>query len=883
MLKASYLVVLLGFVFVVGGCPPDSDDDAIAVDDDSSVVDDDDSASDDDDSAHVTDDDGDGWSLEEGDCDDGDPSIHPDADEIPFDGIDQDCDGQDSFDGDGDGYDSDEMGGDDCDDEDPIIHPDAYDIPYDGIDQDCDGADKTDVDFDGYDSTEAGGEDCDDTNSDVHPGAEEACDGVADNDCDGVDDPDEADDDGDGWTECVGDCDDDDPDINPDAIETCDGVDTDCDGELLYGEADADGDGSLLCEGDCDDRDPSRSQLDLDADSYSTCAGDCDDGDPTVNPSMAEVVNGKDDDCDGELDADAVTCTWTVPTDHATIQGAIAAALDGDVVCVEPGSYLETLDFLGKAIEVLGLQGRASTWIDGGSAASVVSFISGEGADTLLRGFTLAYGLADDGGGIHIDGASPTLQDLSIHSCFASGNGGGISLYESGAVLNRLYLDGNESTLDGGGLWIDSSTDVEMESMWLQGNVAGGGGGGGYLVESSASMSEVGFLENVSVGPGGGLDIDDDSDLTLQGGIFIRNQTTGYEASGGGLYVHTAMATLEDAYFDSNSGWDAGGVVLIGADGVQMSRVVIVHHEHDDYYWCAGAGLTIGSSDNVVLDHLTSMKNRGGYGGAICNKGGDNLVVSNSILSENETLGGDGGAVWLFYNGSVTTTFENCLISNNYSLNGGGGIAASSVALVLIHTVVAGNEALGGGGGVHSTHGSVTAYNSIIAENRAGPDGGGLDLAWSDLTLTNTIITQNSTSYVTGGGISGGGGSISHCNVYGNTPDNYGTYPDPTGTDGNLSVDPMFLDTTALDPFDWDLHLDPLSPLVDAGDPTLLDPDGSPSDMGVFGGLGAELWDLDWDGFPLWWQPGPYDHATYPDEGWDCDDLDSDVFPGAGC
>ena len=36
-----------------------------------------------------------------------------------------------------------------------------------------------------------------------------------------------------------------------------------------------------------------------------------------------------------------------------------------------------------------------------------------------------------------------------------------------------------------------------------------------------------------------------------------------------------------------------------------------------------------------------------------------------------------------------------------------------------------------------------------------------------------------------------------------------------------------------------DLHLVPGSPLVDAGDPGLLDPDGSRSDIGVHGGPAA--------------------------------------------
>jgi len=39
--------------------------------------------------------DGDGYSIEDGDCDDDDPDIHPDAEETAGDGVDSNCDGED--------------------------------------------------------------------------------------------------------------------------------------------------------------------------------------------------------------------------------------------------------------------------------------------------------------------------------------------------------------------------------------------------------------------------------------------------------------------------------------------------------------------------------------------------------------------------------------------------------------------------------------------------------------------------------------------------------------------------------------------------------------------------------------------------------------------
>ena len=109
--------------------------------------------------------------------------------------------------------------------------------------------------------------------------------------------------------------------------------------------------------------------------------------------------------------------------------------------------------------------------------------------------------------------------------------------------------------------------------------------------------------------------------------------------------------------------------------------------------------------------------------------------------------------------------------------------------------------------------------------------------------------------------------------MWGNGPDDWYGLADPTGTDGDLSVDPDLLS--------GGVHLDAGSALIDAGDPARLDPDGSRSDIGPLGGPYADTFDQDQDGWPGWWLPGPYDATTSP--GMDCDDDDASVYPGSGC
>lgn len=140
---------------------------------------------------------------------------------------------------DGDGF-SPNQG--DCNDLDNNINPDAAD-PCDGLDQNCDGIPDELFDVDGDSFTSCGG-DCRDNDVTSFPGAVELVDGI-DNDCDGIADNNtvQSDDDGDGFSEQQGDCNDNPDDggalIGPTAIEVAvnmegepELIDNDCDGEI---------------------------------------------------------------------------------------------------------------------------------------------------------------------------------------------------------------------------------------------------------------------------------------------------------------------------------------------------------------------------------------------------------------------------------------------------------------------------------------------------------------------------------------------------------------------------------------------------------------------------------------------------------------------------
>ncbi|MDP6159196.1 MAG: right-handed parallel beta-helix repeat-containing protein [Phycisphaerales bacterium] len=176
--------------------------------------------------------------------------------------------------------------------------------------------------------------------------------------------------------------------------------------------------------------------------------------------------------------ASASSDTWTVDDDGSadfeTIQAAIDESSNGDTIEVYPGWYSGTgnqvIDSLGKSITIRASGTPEETIIDGEGQRRVVYCSSGEGANTIIDGFTITGGSAYYGGGIYCY-SSPTITDCTI-----SGNtadyGGGISCWDnSNPTITGCTITGNTTGGLGGGLYAAADSLMSIQDTSIRSNV----------------------------------------------------------------------------------------------------------------------------------------------------------------------------------------------------------------------------------------------------------------------------------------------------------------------------------------------------------------------------------------------------------------------------
>ena len=280
----------------------------------------------------------------------------------------------------------------------------------------------------------------------------------------------------------------------------------------------------------------------------------------------------------------ALSATIYVPDNYATIQGAIDSASNGDTVIVRPGTYVENIDFVGKAITVQSEQGASVTTIDGNQAGSVVVFKSGEGLYSVIEGFTLTNGTGTSlsgnshGGGVYCDNtSSPTITNNIITKNSVGDGGSGdygmgagiCCINSSSPIISNNNITRNEAILYyGGGIYCSKSSSPIIKNNIIHRNSVGslanyGQGAGIYCGDSSPiimnnliTVNWLGASGPYSYSRGGGIALNDAS-------AIIKNNTISANTSriGGGIsYSESSSTTTMSNIISGNSAAYGGGI-----------------------------------------------------------------------------------------------------------------------------------------------------------------------------------------------------------------------------------------------------------------------------------------------------------------------------------
>ena len=690
----------------------------------------------------------------------------------------------------------------DCAPDDASIFPGNPET-CDAVDNDCDGVVDdgvtewvfADLDGDGYGAGSVAvqacagtagfaveGGDCDDDDAQVHPGADELC-NDRDDDCNGATDEDptdastwypDVDMDGFGaeawplvaceapdfYGAAGGDCDDDDPQVNPDADEVCDEVDNNCDGEVdedsaldattWYEDADGDGHGDASVSTAACVRPEGTSRR----------SDDCDDSSSAVSPSVAEVCDGVDNDCDGQVDFDG----W-IPGDYADLAQVMEDAPDGAHICLPAGTYAA-----GGAI----LDGRSLTLEGEGSGVTTLDaqgsrlFETASGASLSLIGFTIEHAEGDYGAVVlAYDGGDLLLRDI--------------------VVQDAVTTDPNDVSAV---ILVDTLDSARLEEVVIDGL-------GFTSVEPSADLEGVIAVYDTPLSIDG-LEIRNLA-LALPDNAEGLIQLLGSEAVLEGVYLHDNVIDCELAY---------GAVLAYELDSISVTGLRIV-----DNTWTTLYG---GSTFGLKLEEVGSLT-------------ASNVEVSRNTIDSTLSNNLDGLALYL---GSVgSSQVSNLLVADNrvsakYHIYGAGLIAYVNGPLSLWNADFANNEV--------SAQGRIELLSGLVLAQ----DG---DVVLGNVSVVGNSFTSTDTSCLATGFFTQDASVALYNNNVTDLPsgDVLVDQDDGTLSFGGFatSLDPLYTD-----PANGDYTLSSGSPMIDAGSSSVLDADGSISDVGAYGGPLGQSW-----------------------------------------
>ncbi len=327
--------------------------------------------------------------------------------------------------------------------------------------------------------------------------------------------------------------------------------------------------------------------------------------------------------------------TIRVPSEQATIQAGIDAAVAGDTVLVADGTYTgegnKNIDFKGKAITVQSENGAENCIVDCESLGRGFYFHNKEGPSSILFGFTIKGGFAfednnEGGGGIYLFRSSPSITYCTItlnsgggicsnysfpkiSSCIISKNtadyGGGIHLFYSSPTIINCTIKDNTGYNTGGGIRCYESSPSIMNSAITENTVHGDGGGIYCGCSSSPAITKCNISENEAYNNGGGIycgygNISSSPSPDILGSI-IRNNIA--RVNGGGIYAYYCYSRIINCIIAENKAFQGGGIFGFYSNSLKIINCTIAGNNANAY----GGGIKADAYD--VLTNSIFWKN----------------------------------------------------------------------------------------------------------------------------------------------------------------------------------------------------------------------------------------------------------------------------------
>jgi prepilin-type processing-associated H-X9-DG protein len=351
--------------------------------------------------------------------------------------------------------------------------------------------------------------------------------------------------------------------------------------------------------------------------------------------------------------------------DYPTIQQAIDACADGDIVELTDGTFLgdgnRDVDFLGKAIAVRSAGGTpASCMVDCQGSASEPHrgfiFQSGEGTESMLEGITITHGHAPD-----------SLEY----------DGGGVYCYSSSPTISRCILAEN-SAGQGGGIYGIFASPRISDCTFSNNMAYSAGGGACFFGSANPSITDSRFLANTANNTGGALASSYSSSTTLTRCVLAGNSGGSGGAGGGGAISANASASITVAHCTIAGNWArvTGGAALCSSfSTITMEYCTVAANYSSD--WGGGIACIFDASLNLSHSILWGNCSVRGEAQAQLGAGSESLFTFQCCAVDSSGVGGGGGNVaWL--DGNVFENPRFCLpgscegapsISGDYSLH----------------------------------------------------------------------------------------------------------------------------------------------------------------------------------------------------------------------